>query len=70
VHPVDEKTWAGWFGEDGRPTVRFEHMKREIFRRGIDAKDTLRQRVWPYVLGVLEWDATDAERAERWEEKR
>ncbi|KAJ7685102.1 rab-GTPase-TBC domain-containing protein [Mycena polygramma] len=69
-HPVDEKTWAGWFAEDGRPTVRFEHMKREVFRRGIDGKDDLRQRVWPFVLGVLEWDVTDAERAEGWEEKR
>ncbi|KAJ7905406.1 rab-GTPase-TBC domain-containing protein [Mycena olivaceomarginata] len=69
-HPVDEKMWGGWFGEEGRPTVRFEHMKREVFRRGIDDKGTLRQRVWPFVLGVLEWDATDAERAEKWEEKR
>ncbi|KAF8212330.1 rab-GTPase-TBC domain-containing protein [Mycena galopus ATCC 62051] len=69
-HPIDEKTWGGWFGEDGRPTVRFEHMQREVFRRGIDGKGTLRQQVWPFVLGVMEWDATDTERAERWEEKR
>ncbi|KAJ7156059.1 rab-GTPase-TBC domain-containing protein [Mycena crocata] len=69
-HPVDEKCWGGWFGEDGRPNVRFEHMKREVFRRGIDAKGTLRQRVWPFVLGVLEWDVTDGERAEKWEGKR
>ncbi|KAJ6455667.1 rab-GTPase-TBC domain-containing protein [Mycena sanguinolenta] len=69
-HPVDEKTWGGWFGEDGRPTVRFEHMKREVFRRGIDPEGTLRQRMWPFVLGVFEWDATDTERAEKWEEKR
>ncbi|KAJ6596808.1 rab-GTPase-TBC domain-containing protein [Mycena vulgaris] len=69
-HPVDEKTWGGWFAEDGRPNVRFEHMKREIFRRGIDPKGALRQRVWPFVLGVLEWDVTDEERAEKWEKKR
>ncbi|KAJ7452509.1 rab-GTPase-TBC domain-containing protein [Mycena galericulata] len=69
-HPVDGKTWGGWFSEDGRPNVRFEHMKREVFRRGVDAKGTLRQRVWPFVLGVLEWDVTDGERAEKWEEKR
>ncbi|KAJ7273623.1 RabGAP/TBC [Mycena haematopus] len=69
-HPVDEKTWGGWFGEEGRPTVRFEHVKREVFRRGIDAKGTLRQRMWPFVLGVLEWDASDTERAEKWEEKK
>ncbi|KAJ7774736.1 rab-GTPase-TBC domain-containing protein [Mycena metata] len=70
AHPIDEKTWGGWFGEEGRPTVRFEHMKREVFRRGVDAQGTLRQRVWPFVLGVLEWDATDEERAEKWEQKR
>ncbi|KAJ6630706.1 rab-GTPase-TBC domain-containing protein [Mycena sp. CBHHK59/15] len=69
-HPVDEKTWGGWFAEDGRPKVRLEQMKREVFRRGLDAKGTLRQRVWPFVLGVLEWDATDEERAEKWDGKR
>jgi hypothetical protein len=69
-HPVDEKTWGGWFAEDGRPNVRFEHMKREVFRRGIEAKGTLRQRVWPFVLGVMEWDVTDEERAVKWAEKR
>ncbi|KAJ7098005.1 rab-GTPase-TBC domain-containing protein [Mycena belliarum] len=70
VHPVDEKTWAGWFAEDGRPNVRFEHMQREVFRRGIDHTGTLRQRLWPFVLGVFEWDVTDGERAEKWEAKR
>ncbi|KAJ7632536.1 rab-GTPase-TBC domain-containing protein [Roridomyces roridus] len=69
-HPVDSKMWGSWFAEDGRPTVRFEHMKREVFRRGIDSEGTLRQQAWPFILGVLEWDATDAERAEKWEQKR
>ncbi|KAF7304783.1 hypothetical protein MKEN_01192400 [Mycena kentingensis (nom. inval.)] len=69
-HPIDEETWASWFGEDGRPTVRFEHVKREVFRRGIDAAGTLRQRVWPFILGVFDWEATDAERADKWDAKR
>ncbi|KAJ7063215.1 rab-GTPase-TBC domain-containing protein [Mycena amicta] len=69
-HPVDEKIWAGWFGDDGRPTVRLEHARREVFRRGIDSNGTLRQRIWPFILGVLEWELTDVERAEKWEVKR
>ncbi|KAF7295006.1 hypothetical protein MIND_01038700 [Mycena indigotica] len=69
-HPIDEKTWASWFGKDGRPTVSFEHAKREIFRRGIDSSATLRQRIWPFILGVLDWESTDAERTAKWEAKR
>ena len=69
-HPVDEKTWASWFWKDGRPTVRNEEMRREIFRRGISPKGTLRQRIWPFLLGVLEWDATTEERERLWEEKK
>ncbi|KAF7322908.1 hypothetical protein HMN09_00070300 [Mycena chlorophos] len=69
-HPVDEKTWASWFANDGRPTVRFEHARREVFRRGVDSSGTLRQRVWPFILGVLDWDVTDAQRAENWDDKR
>ncbi len=69
-HPVDEATWLGWFHKDGRPRVREEEMKKEVFRRGVIATGDLRKRVWPFILGVLEWEATDAERAERWDEKR
>ncbi|TDL24806.1 RabGAP/TBC [Rickenella mellea] len=69
-HPLDVVTWEGWFNADGRPRIRSEEMRREIFRRGIDEKGDLRKRVWPFVLGVLEWDVSDAERAERWDEKR
>jgi hypothetical protein len=83
--PVNELDWEKWFGEApddkgkgkakesdaaGRPTVRVEEMRREVFRRGIASQGTLRQRLWPLVLGVSEWDATDAERAQDWAEKR
>jgi len=69
-HPVDEKTWAKWFDKNGRPTVRLEEMKREVFRRGISPKGTLRQKIWPYVLGVLAWDVSTEERDILWKEKR
>ncbi|KIK59737.1 hypothetical protein GYMLUDRAFT_44173 [Collybiopsis luxurians FD-317 M1] len=69
-HPVDQKLWASWFGEDGRPTVTVEEMKREIFRRGISDQGRLRQTIWPFLLGVLEWDITGEERDKKWEVKR
>ncbi|KAF8959030.1 RabGAP/TBC [Flammula alnicola] len=69
-HPVDEKTWASWFGKDGKPTVTEEEMRREVFRRGISPKGTLRQKIWPFVLGVLKWDATPDEREKLWQTKR
>ncbi|KAG5646650.1 hypothetical protein DXG03_002640 [Asterophora parasitica] len=68
--PVDRTLWASWFGRDGRPTVRIEEMKREIFRRGVSTAGKLRQTVWPFILGVYEWNATSSERKRKWEEKR
>ncbi|KAF9030770.1 rab-GTPase-TBC domain-containing protein [Panaeolus papilionaceus] len=69
THPVDEKTWASWFDSKGRPIVMVETMRREIFRRGISPKGTLRQKVWPFLLGVLPWEGTTAERDELWKQK-
>ncbi|KAH7924590.1 GTPase-activating protein gyp7 [Leucogyrophana mollusca] len=69
-HPVDDAMWKKWFANDGRPKVRVEEMKHEIFRRGISPKGNLRQKVWPFILGVHEWDTTGQERERRWEEKR
>jgi hypothetical protein len=85
THPVNEADWEKWFGkvdvkgkgrevadggDDGRPTVRLEEMKREVFRRGITPQGTLRKRLWPFVLGVHEWDMTKEERQKKWDEKR
>ncbi|KAJ7582778.1 rab-GTPase-TBC domain-containing protein [Mycena floridula] len=67
-HPLDEKTWNKWFGQDGKPKIRIEEMKREVFRRGVIP--ALRKEVWPFVLGIFEWDATDEQRAKLWSEKR
>ncbi|KAJ8078617.1 GTPase activating protein [Marasmius tenuissimus] len=69
AHPVTEELWDSWFGEDGRPKVRVEEMKREVFRRGITKKGDLRRKAWPFVLGVMEWDVTQEERQEKWREK-
>ncbi|EMD38374.1 hypothetical protein CERSUDRAFT_113536 [Gelatoporia subvermispora B] len=69
-HPVDERLWKSWFNEDGTPKVRMEEMKHVIFRRGIASSGDLRKRIWPYLLGVLDWDVNTEEREHRWEGKR
>jgi hypothetical protein len=68
--PVDEKMWEGWFGKDGTPNIRIEDMRREVFRRGVSAKGKLRKKVWPFLLGVYEWNVNGEEREKRWAEKR
>lgn len=68
--PVDEKMWESWFDAVGRPNVRMEVMKKEVFRRGINPSGTLRKHVWPFILGVHAWDIDAKERNRRWEDKR
>lgn len=80
-HPVSEADWEKWFGptsakgkarevNEGRPAISLEQMKREVFCRGITPEGTLRKRLWPFILGVHDWDATPEDRAEKWEAKR
>ncbi|TBU65772.1 RabGAP/TBC [Dichomitus squalens] len=66
--PVNEKMWKGWFNEDGSPKIRKEEMEREIFRRGIDS--SIRREIWPFLLGVYEWDSDAAQRGKLWEAKK
>ena len=69
-HPIDEETWLGWFHKGGKPRIRKEEMRKEVFRRGVSPRGDLRKRVWPFILGVFDWDASDADRAQKWEKKR
>jgi len=69
-NPIDEGTWTNWFGVDGRPTITVEEMRREVFRRGVSSKATLRQEIWPFILGVREWNVTSEEREIEWQRKR
>jgi len=70
AHPINDELWAKWFAEDGRPNIRIEEMRREVFRRGICPEGTTRQTIWPFLLEVYEWDVTSEERAKRWDVKR
>ncbi|KAL0579952.1 GTPase activating protein [Marasmius crinis-equi] len=70
AHPIDEELWDSWFEEDGRPNVRIEEMRREVFRRGLTKKGPLRRKAWPFLLGVMEWDTTHDERQRKWDEKK
>ena len=69
-HPVDKEMWLSWFDSAGRPKVSKEVMRKEVFRRGISTVGDLRRTVWPFLLGVYEWDTTTEEREKLWEEKR
>ena len=69
-HPVDTEMWLSWFDSAGRPTVSKEEMRKEVFRRGVSPDGDLRRTVWPFLLGVYEWDITTEEREKLWEEKR
>ncbi|KAF9053612.1 GTPase-activating protein gyp7 [Hymenopellis radicata] len=68
--PVNEIQWMQWFAPDGRPTIRIEQMRREVFRRGISPRGKFRKTVWPFLLGVLDWDVTSEERSRNWNNKR
>jgi hypothetical protein len=68
--PVDEKTWNEWFGADETPNISIEEMKGEVFRRGISTGGNLRKKVWPFLLGVYEWDVSGEKREKKWAEKR
>ena len=67
---MDEATWKGWFNADGTPKIRQEEMRREVFRRGVSPDGSLRREVWPFLLGVYEWDVNQEKRLELWEAKR
>jgi len=69
-HPIDTEMWLNWFDSTGRPKVSKEEMRKEVFRRGISTVGDLRRTVWPFLLGVYEWDTTTEERDRLWEEKR
>ncbi|PIL24042.1 hypothetical protein GSI_13793 [Ganoderma sinense ZZ0214-1] len=66
--PVNEKIWRSWFNADGTTKVQKEQMRREVFQRGIDP--SIRKEVWPFLLGVHEWDCDATRREKEWETKR
>lgn len=63
-HPVTRDAWASWFAGDGRPIIPIDYMRQEVFRRGC-AYD-VRQKAWPFILGVLPWEADEREREIVW----
>ncbi|KAL0946968.1 hypothetical protein HGRIS_013120 [Hohenbuehelia grisea] len=69
-HPVTEDMWSGWFAADGRPTIGKEEMRKEVFRRGVSSEGKLRSKIWPFILGVHDWDITHTDREKRWSVKR
>jgi len=79
-HPITRDGWASWFAGDGRPIVPIDYMRQEIFRRVSrnvlscvtrfifhqGCAYNVRQKAWPFILGVLPWDADEREREIIW----
>jgi hypothetical protein len=68
-HPVGVEVFTEWFAPDGRPTISRDRLRMEIFQRGISDMDQARRKLWPYLLGVYEWDVTEDERRRLWQAK-
>ncbi|KZS99265.1 GTPase-activating protein gyp7 [Sistotremastrum niveocremeum HHB9708] len=68
THPVDLVTWRSWFDETGRGNIPEHEMRKQVFRRGLTPE--IRAQAWPFILGVMPWSATTAERRSQWNEKR
>jgi len=66
---VTEREWVEWFGQEGEPLIAIEEFKREVFRRGISGENELRRKVWPFLLGVFDWESTAEEREQVWQRK-
>lgn len=64
--PIDDQTWEKWFSGDGTPNIRIDDMRKEVFRRGVSPKGNLRKTIWPFLLGVHEWDISGTEREKKW----
>lgn len=43
-------------------------MRSEVFRRGVVSD--IRKDIWPFVLGVHNWESNAAQRTRDWESKR
>lgn len=62
--PISEDEFDFLLGDDGRLT-QFEELLRMVAKNGVCAN--LRERVWPYLLGVFKpsMSATDIDRAQK-----
>jgi len=67
-HPIDKKLWDSWFNSEGRPTIRWIDAKGEIFRKGLTVD--CKRKAWPFILNVMPWESTTAEREHLWTQKK
>ncbi|KAG8884303.1 GTPase activating protein [Tulasnella sp. 331] len=67
-HPINKALWDSWFDAEGRPSVRWMEVKKQVFRRGVTVD--LKRKAWPFILGVVPWESSTAEREQLWTEKK
>ncbi|KAI8995161.1 rab-GTPase-TBC domain-containing protein [Gaertneriomyces semiglobifer] len=60
AEPIRAEEWITWYDSSGRLTRTPEDIKRRIFEGGVE--HDIRMDVWKYLVGVFEWNSTEAER--------
>lgn len=62
---LNDQTWNDLFNDLGQLNITAREITGHIFHNGIDTVDTtIRQKIWPFLLGVYPWDSTQIERDE------
>jgi TBC1 domain family member 15 len=67
--PITLQEWRSLFDSaTGRPLQSEANMKARVFAHGLADLPT-RKEAWPFLLGVVPWDCTAAEREKMWRSK-
>lgn len=66
--PVQLVEFQSWFDpHDGRPIISFDEFKSRVFARGL--APSTRKLAWPFLLDVVPWNTSAAERSAYFAEK-
>lgn len=58
--PIQLDKWESYFDSTGRLQITVGEVLKDVFHSGVDPK--IRDRVWPFLLGVYPWDSSKNER--------
>lgn len=57
---IQSEKWESYFDSTGRLQFTVNEVIKDIFHSGVDPK--IREKVWPFLLGVYPWDSSKDER--------
>lgn len=58
--PIQLEKWESYFDSTGRLQYTTGEVIKDIFHSGVEPK--IRDKVWPFLLGVYPWDSSKSER--------